>query len=209
MEHVLSHHSQIIGQTSINHLKYALMDLKLTRRRGKQFVVQIYRKEMITWHERWQSLQSHHCIVWQRRFYQIRKNLQKLDNYIVISNNGNGYACHTWCENGTNGKKMSCPSPICHTQILILIDIRTMSFWKWITFFDTHCFVFACAVEHLLLHDSLFWTKKLWHLFKLCNLCSYLQNYMISFKMLYPTSIASSFCYVRHTFWSLYLLTVL
>ena len=34
---------------------------------------QISRKEMINWHEMWQSLQRCDCIVWQWRFYPIRK----------------------------------------------------------------------------------------------------------------------------------------
>ena len=40
----------------------------------------------------------------------------------------------------TNGKRMSCSLLIGHMQIIKLIDLKTMSIWKWITFsFFTHC----------------------------------------------------------------------
>ena len=74
--HVLCHHSQI-GWLPKHPLIYSqirpLMILKITRRSCKHLVVQISRKDMITWHEMWQSLQPHHCIVWRWSFYQIRK----------------------------------------------------------------------------------------------------------------------------------------
>ena len=46
------------------------------------------------------------------------QNLQKVGHDIVIFN-GNvlGHAWHTWCKKGTNRKRMSCSSPICHMQI--------------------------------------------------------------------------------------------
>ena len=65
MEHVLhvqSPHSQIIAQTSITHVKYAWMILKITRISCKYLVIQISTKEIITWHEMWQSMRPHHCI---------------------------------------------------------------------------------------------------------------------------------------------------
>ena len=41
--------------------------------------LQISRKEMITWYEMWQSLQPHHCIVWQWGFYPIHKTCKMWD----------------------------------------------------------------------------------------------------------------------------------
>ena len=63
------------------------------------------------------------------------QNLQKVGHDIVIFN-GNvlGHAWHTWCKKGTNRKRMSCSSPICHMQIFKLFDFRTMGLWIWITF---------------------------------------------------------------------------
>ena len=63
------------------------------------------------------------------------QNLQKVGHDIVIFN-GNvlGYAWHTWCKKGTNRKRMSCSSPICHMQIFKSFDFRTMGLWIWITF---------------------------------------------------------------------------
>ena len=74
---VLSHHSQIIAQTSTNSCYiYARKILNITGRSCKYLAVPISRKEMITWHEMKvmkQSQQSHHCIVWQWRSYPICK----------------------------------------------------------------------------------------------------------------------------------------
>ena len=53
------------------------MILQITRKRCKHLVVQISRKEMINWHEMWQSLQRYNCIVWHWRFYPIRKTCKK------------------------------------------------------------------------------------------------------------------------------------
>ena len=63
------------------------------------------------------------------------QNLQKVGHDIVIFN-GNvlGHAWHTWCKKGTNRKRMSCSSPICHMQIFKSFDFRTMGLWIWITF---------------------------------------------------------------------------
>ena len=45
-----------------------------------------------------------------------------------------------WCKKGTNRKRMSCSSPICHMQIFKSFDFRTMGLWIWIyLYFDTHC----------------------------------------------------------------------
>ena len=64
------------------------------------------------------------------------QNLQKVGHDIVIFN-GNvlGHAWHTWCKKGTNRKRMSCSSLICHMQIFKSFDFRTMGLWIWITFF--------------------------------------------------------------------------
>ena len=79
--HVLAHHSQIIAQTwwtSINSCQTCSnVILRFTRRCCKHLIMQISRKEMITWHEMWQSLQPHHCIVWQLGFYPIHKTCKK------------------------------------------------------------------------------------------------------------------------------------
>ena len=113
------------------HLKYAWMILKITRRSCKYLVVEIFRREMITC--MWQSLQPHHCTVWQWRFYQIRKTCKKWD-MTLSSWMAMNSVMHDrpWCKNGTNGKSMSCSLLICHVQIFELIDIRTMGHWKWI-----------------------------------------------------------------------------
>ena len=75
------HHTQIIAQTwwtSINSCQICSnVILRITRRSCKHFIVQISRKEMITRHEMWQSLQPHHCIVWQWCFYPIHKICKK------------------------------------------------------------------------------------------------------------------------------------
>ena len=74
----LSHHNQIIAQTSINSCQICPnVIVRITRRSCKHLVVQISTKEIITWHEMWQSLQPHHCIVWQWGFYLIHKTCKK------------------------------------------------------------------------------------------------------------------------------------
>ena len=40
-----------------------------------------------------------------------------------------------WCNNGTNGKNMSCSLHTVHIQILKWIDFRTMGIWIWIALF--------------------------------------------------------------------------
>ena len=84
----------------------------------------------------WITNDSIHCSLPSN--YQ---NLQKVGYDIVVFNcNMLAHAWHTWCKNGTNGKRMSCSSLIGHMQIFKLMDFRTMGLWIWITFFfDTHC----------------------------------------------------------------------
>ena len=79
----------------------------------------------------WITNDSIHCSLPSN--YQ---NLQKV-GYDIVVLNGNvlGHAWHTWCKNGTNGKRMSCSLLIGHMQIFKLIDFRTMGLWIWITFF--------------------------------------------------------------------------
>ena len=59
--YVLSHHSQIITQHPLVHVKYARMILKITIKSCKHLAVQISRKEITSGNEMWQSLQPHHC----------------------------------------------------------------------------------------------------------------------------------------------------
>ena len=70
----------------LSHVKNAQMILNFTRRSYKYLVVQISREEIITWHEMCQSLQTHHCIVWQYTLLSNLQNLHKVENYIVIFN---------------------------------------------------------------------------------------------------------------------------
>ena len=118
-----------------------------SRSRGEvasTLLLKLSERKMITWHEMWQSLQPHHCIVWQWHVFPNRKTFKKWKNDIVIFN-GNvlGHAWHTWCKKGTNGKRMSCSLKyvpcMCHMCIFKISDFRTMGLWKWITFFDMHC----------------------------------------------------------------------
>ena len=78
------------------------------------------------------------------------QNLQKVGHDIVIFN-GNvlGHAWHTWCENGTNGKRMSCSLLIGHMQIFKLIYFRTMGLWIWITFFWYALYMICLAIRPL------------------------------------------------------------
>ena len=139
MEHVLDHHSQITAQTwwtSIHSCQICSnVILRITRRIRKHLIVQIFRKEMITWHEMWQ-LCSHTIALLAMRFLSDSLNLQTVGNDIVIFN-GNvlGHAWHAWCKNCTNGKRMSSSLLVCHMRIFKLIDFRTIGLWKWITFF--------------------------------------------------------------------------
>ena len=80
-----------------------------------------------------------HCLA--MRFLSDSQNLQKVGNDIgILNGNVLSHTWHTWCKNGTNGKRMSCSLLVCHRRIFKLIDFRTTGLWKWITFFfDTHC----------------------------------------------------------------------
>ena len=113
--------------------------LMITRRSCKHLIIQISRRETITWHDMC-NLCSHTIALFGNEALSDSQNLQNVGNDIVIFN-GNvlGHAGHTWCKNGTNGKRMSCSLLVCHMRIFKLIDFRTMGLWKWITFFYTHC----------------------------------------------------------------------
>ena len=78
MEHVLNvlpHHSQKIAKTSINSCqntpewssRWYLGEV------ASILLSKFPERKIITWHEMWQSLQPHHCIVWQWRVHHIRK----------------------------------------------------------------------------------------------------------------------------------------
>ena len=92
----------------------------------------------------WITNDSIHCSLPSN--YQ---NLQKV-GYDIVVFNGNvlGHAWHTWCKNGTNGKKMSCSLLICHMQIFKLIDFTTMGLWIWITFF-----FYALYTLYIVIHN--------------------------------------------------------
>ena len=64
------------------------------------------------------------------------QNLQKVGYDIVIFN-GNvlGHAWHTWCKNGTNGKRMSCSLRIGYMHTFKSIDFRTMGLWNGLPLF--------------------------------------------------------------------------
>ena len=79
----------------------------------------------------WITNDSIHCSLPSN--YQ---NLQKV-GYDIVVFNGNvlSHAWHTWCENGTNGKRMSCSLITGHMQIFKLIDFRTMGLEYGLPFF--------------------------------------------------------------------------
>ena len=73
---------------------------------------------------------------------------------------------HSWCKNGTNGKRMSCSILVCHMRIFKLINFRTMGplkmdylfFWYalYSVFFSTSVFPpidlkIACKRDHICL----------------------------------------------------------
>ena len=142
--HVLSHHSQIIAQTSINSCQIRPNDPQDHEKKliASTLLFKFPERKQISSREMWHSLQPQplHCLAMTR--LSNSQNLQKVDNDIVVFN-GNvlGHAWHTWYKMGTNGKRMSCSLLICHMQIFKLIDSRTMGLWKWnyLPFFDTHC----------------------------------------------------------------------
>ena len=94
----------------------------------------------------WQSLQLHHCIVWQfDAFIQFAKLAQRGKWHYHLQ-----WQCTRSCvtymmQEGTNGKRMSCPLLIYHIQISKLIDFRTMDLWKLITFFKIRT---ACITQY-------------------------------------------------------------
>ena len=140
---VLSHHSRIITQTSSKSCQMCANDPPDHKEKlqvAKRLVVQISRKETINWHEMWQSLQRYNCIVWQWRFYPIRKTCKKWK--LTLSSSMAMYSVMRDIHDAnkdTNEKRMSCSLLIiCHMQIFKLIDFRTMGLWKWITFILIH-----------------------------------------------------------------------
>ena len=75
--HVLSHHSQIITQTSSKPCQMCANDLPDHKEKLQAPCCSNFQNRMINWHEMWQSLQRYNCIVWQWRFYPIRKTCKK------------------------------------------------------------------------------------------------------------------------------------
>ena len=78
------------------------------------------------------------------------QNLQKVgDDIVILNGKVLGHAWHTWCKNGTNGKRMSCMVPMERGWVALTYmphanipssnpksnDFRTMGLWIWITFF--------------------------------------------------------------------------
>ena len=135
VQYYLMWHTEI-AQTPINSSQYARMILKITRRSCKHLVVEIFRKEMITCHEMWQSLQPHHCTVWQWRFYQICKTCKKWDMTLSswMAMNSVMHDRHDARMVPIERRWVALYFNICHMQIFKLIDIKTMGLWKWITF---------------------------------------------------------------------------
>ena len=113
-------------------VKYARKILKSTRRSCKYLAIQNHLIHL-AWDETISAATPLHCL--SMGLLSNCQNLQKVGHDIVIFN-GNvlGHAWHTWCKKGTNRKRMSCSSPICHMQIFKSFDFRTMGLWIWITF---------------------------------------------------------------------------
>ena len=142
MEHilkVLSYHVQIDAQISTNSCQIRPKDPQEHQEKLQAPCYSKFsRKEMIpsfTWHEMRQFQQPHHYTVCQWGFYPIVKTCKKW--VMTLSSSMAmylGHAWHTWCKKGTNRKRMSCSSPICHMQIFKSFDFRTMGLWIWITF---------------------------------------------------------------------------
>ena len=109
-----------------------------SRSRGEvasTFLFKFSERKIITWHEMWQSLQPHHCIVWQWRVYPNCKTCKKWK--ITLSSSMAMYSVMRDIHDTRRvpyGKRMSCSLLIWHRQIFKLIKFRTMGLWKLITF---------------------------------------------------------------------------
>ena len=136
--HVLAHHSQIIAQTwwtSINSCQICPNVILSITRSCKHFIVHISRKEMITWHGMWQSLQPHYCIVGNEAFIRFTK----------LAKRGTWHCHLQWqCTRSCVTYMMQEGYQWKEDELLFTyrphVNIQTMGFSKWITFFfDTHC----------------------------------------------------------------------
>ena len=138
--HVLALHSQIIAETWWTSINSCQNMLECDPQDHKEKLQAHYRSncqkgnDHLAWDVAISAATQLHCLA--MRLSSDSQNLQKVGYDIVIFN-GNvlGHAWHSWCKNGTNGKKMSCSLLVCHMQIFKLIHFRTMGLWKWITFF--------------------------------------------------------------------------
>ena len=126
------------------HVKYARKILKSTRRSCKHLAIQNFsRKEMITsftWHEMRQFQQPHHYTVCQWGFYPIVKTCK---NWVMtLSSSMAMYSVMRDipdARKGTNRKRMSCSSPICHMHIFKSFDFYNGPLNMDYLYFDTHC----------------------------------------------------------------------
>ena len=136
----MSHHSQIIAQTSINscQIRPKFDDPQDHEQKLQVPCCSNFQKGKRSPRMRCDILCSHTIALFGNdafiQFAKIEKNW-----IMILSSSMAMYSVmrdYTWYKKGTNGKRMSCSLLICHMQkIFKLIDFRTMGLWKWITFF--------------------------------------------------------------------------
>ena len=120
-------------------VKYARKILKSTRRSCKYLAIQNFPERKWSPHSpgiRWDNFSSHTITLFVNgAFIQLSK-LAKSGSWHCHLQWQCTRSCvtYTWCKKGTNRKRMSCSSPICHMQIFKSFDFRTMGLWIWITF---------------------------------------------------------------------------
>ena len=127
-----NNYAKIMAYTVIL-VKYARKILKSTRRSCKYLPIQNFPERKwsphLPWHgdETISAATPLHCL--SMGLLSNCQNLQKVGHDIVIFN-GNvlGHAWHTWCKKGTNRKRMSCSSPICHMQIFNHLTLEQWAF---------------------------------------------------------------------------------
>ena len=122
-------------------VKYARKILKSTRRVqvASTLLFKIFQKGNdhlihLAWDETISAATPLHCL--SMGLLSNCQNLQKVGHDIVIFN-GNVlvHAWHTWCKKGTNRKRMSCSSPMCHMhKFSNHLTLGTLGLWIWITF---------------------------------------------------------------------------
>ena len=159
MEHVLnvlSHHSQIIAQTSINSMM-SNMHEKSSRSQREVVSTLLFKCPERKWSHgtRWNNLISHTIALSDNdTSIKLAKLVKSGKWHCHLNGNVLIHAWHTWCKKGINGKRIYCPLLICHTKLFKSSDIKTMGLWIWITFFDTHCIML-----YRVRLSSLFWRR--------------------------------------------------